>query len=468
MGGVRPLPRRASRALPGAARDPRRRAARTLAAVPLARARARPLPRCSWRTTTWCRPPTRDGRIRRSSAQVTGHGERPAALGPRRDRRQGSGRRDPGGRGGAGERRLPAGARRLPELRARRGDRRLRREGDRRRPRATAASVRRWCSTRAARWSSGIFPGVTAPIAVVGVSEKGITSVRLTVEQNGGHASTPPPMTATVRLARAITRLNARPFPARLTETNLRMVETLGAHATGPLRSVFVRARRLQPVLRRGVRPAERRDARDRPHHHGGHPAPRQPRRERAARDGRGHREHAHRRRVVGGRDARPPPPGDPGRRRAGGGGGRERAVAGLTVRGAAVGPPRRRDPRRAPARDRDAVHHARRERQPALHRHLRRRLPLHAVRAERRRSAAPCTPGTSTSTCRPGSAESTSTRASSARPDPPPQAAPSHHRVRRDCTEPAAEACSLCGLDGGGRPALGERSADAAEVAIT
>ncbi|MGO4536868.1 M20/M25/M40 family metallo-hydrolase [Leifsonia sp. 2MCAF36] len=94
-----------------------------------------------------------------------------------------------------------------------------------------------------------IFPGVTAPIAVVGVSEKGITSVRLTVEQSGGHASTPPRMTATVRLARAITRLNARPFPARLTETNLRMVETLGAHATGPLRAVFIRARRLQPLL---------------------------------------------------------------------------------------------------------------------------------------------------------------------------------------------------------------------------
>ncbi len=95
-----------------------------------------------------------------------------------------------------------------------------------------------------------IFPGVTRPIAVVGVSEKGITSVRLTVEQHGGHASTPPKLTATVRLARAITRLNAKPFPARLTETNLRMVETLGAHASGPLRAVFTRARRLQPLLR--------------------------------------------------------------------------------------------------------------------------------------------------------------------------------------------------------------------------
>lgn len=95
----------------------------------------------------------------------------------------------------------------------------------------------------------GIFPGVTKPIAVVGVSEKGITSVRLTVEQNGGHASTPPRTTATVRLARAITRLNARPFPAGLSETNLQMVETLGAHTTGPLRAVFTRARRLRPAL---------------------------------------------------------------------------------------------------------------------------------------------------------------------------------------------------------------------------
>lgn len=87
-----------------------------------------------------------------------------------------------------------------------------------------------------------IFPGVTAPIAVVGVCEKGITSVQLTVNQAGGHASTPPRMTATVRLARAITRLNARPFPARLTATNFEMIQILGAHSTGPLRFVFNRA----------------------------------------------------------------------------------------------------------------------------------------------------------------------------------------------------------------------------------
>lgn len=85
----------------------------------------------------------------------------------------------------------------------------------------------------------GIFPGVTNPIAVVGVSEKGILSLRLTVDQQGGHASTPPRLTATVRLARALVRLNQRPFPKSFVPTNLEMIRTLGAHATQPLKWVF-------------------------------------------------------------------------------------------------------------------------------------------------------------------------------------------------------------------------------------
>lgn len=85
----------------------------------------------------------------------------------------------------------------------------------------------------------GIFPGVKDPIAVVGVSEKGILSLRLTVEQQGGHASTPPKMTATVRLARALVRLNRKPFRTSFVPTNLEMIRTLGAHASQPLRWVF-------------------------------------------------------------------------------------------------------------------------------------------------------------------------------------------------------------------------------------
>jgi carboxypeptidase PM20D1 len=85
----------------------------------------------------------------------------------------------------------------------------------------------------------GIFPGVSRPIAVVGVSEKGIMTVELRVVQNGGHASTPPRLPATVRLARAISRLNAKPFRAAFTPTNLEMLGIVGAHARQPYRWVF-------------------------------------------------------------------------------------------------------------------------------------------------------------------------------------------------------------------------------------
>ncbi|MDO9394932.1 MAG: M20/M25/M40 family metallo-hydrolase [Herbiconiux sp.] len=95
-----------------------------------------------------------------------------------------------------------------------------------------------------------VFPTVERPVAVVGVSEKGITSFTLTVEQAGGHASTPPKVTAPDRLARAIVRLSNRPFPSRLNAPTAALIRTVGAHGRGPLRAVFTRVDRLGPVLR--------------------------------------------------------------------------------------------------------------------------------------------------------------------------------------------------------------------------
>ena len=93
-----------------------------------------------------------------------------------------------------------------------------------------------------------IFPGVSDQLAVVGVSEKGITSVELSVLQDGGHASTPPKLSATARLARAIVRLNASPFRARFSPTNLEMIRTVGARARQPYRFLFT-----QQWLTRGI-----------------------------------------------------------------------------------------------------------------------------------------------------------------------------------------------------------------------
>ncbi|MCU1513772.1 MAG: acetylornithine deacetylase [Microbacteriaceae bacterium] len=96
----------------------------------------------------------------------------------------------------------------------------------------------------------GIFPGVDSPIAVVGVSEKGSLNVTLTVDQQGGHASTPPKFSATARLARAIVRLNGRPFRSGFPATTAEMVRTLGAHSSVPLRWVFTNLWLTRPLLK--------------------------------------------------------------------------------------------------------------------------------------------------------------------------------------------------------------------------
>ncbi|QHC67020.1 M20/M25/M40 family metallo-hydrolase [Rathayibacter sp. VKM Ac-2759] len=80
----------------------------------------------------------------------------------------------------------------------------------------------------------GILPGVTTPIAVVGVTERGIMNLELTCHDAGGHASAPPPlpgMLATQRLARAIHRLTESPFPSTLPEPIAELVRAAAPHA---------------------------------------------------------------------------------------------------------------------------------------------------------------------------------------------------------------------------------------------
>jgi carboxypeptidase PM20D1 len=62
----------------------------------------------------------------------------------------------------------------------------------------------------------GVLAGVNVPVAVVGMAEKGYVSVELTATGAGGHSSLPTPDNAAVRIARAVDRLAADPFPARL------------------------------------------------------------------------------------------------------------------------------------------------------------------------------------------------------------------------------------------------------------
>ena len=97
------------------------------------------------------------------------------------------------------------------------------------------------------------FPGVEPPIAVIGVTEKGATSLELTVEGRGGHASTPARMGPTARLARAILRLERSPFPASTPAPTLELMERMAPHAPRALRPLMANAARLRPVLTRAL-----------------------------------------------------------------------------------------------------------------------------------------------------------------------------------------------------------------------
>ena len=95
------------------------------------------------------------------------------------------------------------------------------------------------------------FPGVTVPVGLVGVTEKGVLSLRLRVEGRGGHASTPEKFGPTARLARAITRLDRSPMPVNLPAPTIELFRQLAPHASRHLRPVLANGGRLAPVLAR-------------------------------------------------------------------------------------------------------------------------------------------------------------------------------------------------------------------------
>ncbi len=97
--------------------------------------------------------------------------------------------------------------------------------------------------------ASDAFPGVERPLAVVGVTEKGIVDLELHATSTGGHASMPPRLGAGERLARAILRLRRRPFPARLPDPTVEMLRIVSEHASGPVALAARNAARLRRPL---------------------------------------------------------------------------------------------------------------------------------------------------------------------------------------------------------------------------
>ena len=99
----------------------------------------------------------------------------------------------------------------------------------------------------------GILPGIEAPIAMIGIAEKGDVSVSLAVKSAGGHSSIPPPQTAIGILSKAIHKLGQSPFPSDLPEPTRRFFEFIGPEMAWPKRVVLANLWLFGPLVRNAL-----------------------------------------------------------------------------------------------------------------------------------------------------------------------------------------------------------------------
>lgn len=87
--------------------------------------------------------------------------------------------------------------------------------------------------------TDGIVPGVSAPIALVGISEKGYMTIELQVETSGGHSSMPPAETTIGILSGALHRLESNPVPGEIGGVIREMFEYVGPEMKPAMKMVF-------------------------------------------------------------------------------------------------------------------------------------------------------------------------------------------------------------------------------------
>ncbi|GAA4448103.1 M20 family peptidase [Nibrella saemangeumensis] len=94
------------------------------------------------------------------------------------------------------------------------------------------------------------MPGLTRPVALVGIAEKGYVSLELSAVGQGGHSSMPPPRTSIGLVADAVATLEKHPFPARLDAGANHLFSYIGPEMPFGQRLVFANRWLFSPIVK--------------------------------------------------------------------------------------------------------------------------------------------------------------------------------------------------------------------------
>jgi len=96
------------------------------------------------------------------------------------------------------------------------------------------------------------LPGLSAPLGMIGVAEKGYVTLKLTAElPEGGHSSMPPRETAIGVLSKAIVTLQENPFPAKIDGATQSLLHYAGPEMSFPYNALFANLWLTEGILKK-------------------------------------------------------------------------------------------------------------------------------------------------------------------------------------------------------------------------
>lgn len=95
--------------------------------------------------------------------------------------------------------------------------------------------------------------GLTKPVALIGITEKGYLSLELTAVGKGGHSSMPPAQTSIGMVAEAVSKLERNPFPARLDGGIDQLLDYLASEVSFGQRIVLANQWLFGPIIKQQI-----------------------------------------------------------------------------------------------------------------------------------------------------------------------------------------------------------------------